>query len=38
MALHPEEFPKIPGGEVSLWALLPFQAVFIAWMRAAMRR
>lgn len=37
MALHPEEFPGIPGGAVSLWARLPFQAVFIAWVRAAMR-
>jgi uncharacterized membrane protein len=38
MALHPEEFPEIPGGAVSLWARLPFQAVFIAWVRGAMRR
>jgi uncharacterized membrane protein len=35
MALHPEDFPDIPGGAVSLWARLPFQAVFIAWVRAA---
>jgi uncharacterized membrane protein len=38
MALHPEDFPKVPGGAASLWARLPFQAVFIAWVRAAMRR
>lgn len=38
MALHPDEFPKVPGGAASLWARLPFQAVFIAWVRAAMRR
>ena len=38
MALHPEEFPKVPGGAVALWARLPFQAVFIAWVRWAMRR
>ncbi len=38
MAQHPEKFPKIPGGAVSLWARLPFQAVFIAWVRGAMRR
>jgi uncharacterized membrane protein len=38
MALHPEEFPKVPGGAVTLWARLPFQAVFIAWVRGAMRR
>jgi uncharacterized membrane protein len=38
MALHPEEFPKVPGGAMALWARLPFQAVFIAWVRWAMRR
>jgi uncharacterized membrane protein len=38
MALHPEAFPKVPGGAVALWVRLPFQAVFIAWVRAAMRR
>jgi uncharacterized membrane protein len=37
MALHPEEFPKVPGGAVTLWARLPLQAVFIAWVRGAMR-
>jgi uncharacterized membrane protein len=38
MALHPERFPKVPGGAVALWVRLPFQAVFVAWVRAAMRR
>jgi uncharacterized membrane protein len=38
MALNAEEFPKIPGGAVSLWCRLPFQGVFIAWVRAASRR
>lgn len=38
MALHPDEFPKIPGGAGSLWARLPLQAVFIAWVASAMRR
>jgi uncharacterized membrane protein len=38
MAQHPERFPKVPGGAASLRARLPFQAVFIAWVRAAMRR
>jgi uncharacterized membrane protein len=38
MALHPEEFPEIPGGAAGLWARLPFQVVFIAWVRGAMRR
>ena len=37
MALHPEQF-RVPGGERALWARLPFQGVFIAWVRAAMRR
>jgi uncharacterized membrane protein len=38
MALHPEDFPAVPGGARGLWARLPFQAVFIAWVRAAMTR
>jgi uncharacterized membrane protein len=38
MALHPKDFPKVPGGAATLWARLPFQAVFIAWVRWAMRR
>ena len=29
MALHPELTPKLPAW--TLWARLPFQAVFIAW-------
>ncbi|MCW2968403.1 MAG: hypothetical protein JWM71_2175 [Solirubrobacteraceae bacterium] len=37
MAQHPEQFPKVPGGRAGLYARLPFQAVFIAWVRAAMR-
>lgn len=37
MALHPEDFPEVPGGRVALWARLPIQAVFVAWVRAAMR-
>jgi uncharacterized membrane protein len=37
MALHPDEFPEVPGGRTALWARLPFQAAFIAWVRAAMR-
>jgi len=38
MALHADEFPAVPGGRTSLWARLPFQAVFVAWVLAAMRR
>jgi uncharacterized membrane protein len=38
MALHPDEFPQVPGGAASLWARLPFQGVFIAWVVSAMRR
>ena len=37
MALHPEQFPEIPGGKRALWARLPLQAVFIAWVHRAMR-
>ena len=35
MALHPERFPKIPGGQRALIARLPLQALFIAWVRWA---
>ena len=38
MALHPDEFPDVPGGRASLYARLPFQGVFIAWVVSAMRR
>src|SRR3954451_20480257 len=36
MALHHEDYP-VPGGRATLYARLPFQAVFMAWVRAAMR-
>jgi len=38
MALHPEQFPKVPGGKAALWARLPFQGLFAAWVLSAMRR
>jgi uncharacterized membrane protein len=38
MALHPDEFPEIPGGATALWGRLPFQGLFIAWVLSAMRR
>jgi uncharacterized membrane protein len=38
MALHPEEFSKVPGGAPALWARLPLQGAFIAWVLAAMDR
>ena len=38
MALHPEDFPEVPGGAGALKARLPFQLVFAAWVVAAMRR
>jgi uncharacterized membrane protein len=38
MALHADEFHKVPGGKRGLWARLPFQGVFIAWVLSAMRR
>ncbi len=37
MALHPEDFSEVPGGKASLYARLPFQAVFMAWVGGAMR-
>jgi uncharacterized membrane protein len=37
MALHPDDFPKVPGGAPALYARLPVQAVFIAWVLSAMR-
>ncbi len=37
MALNAEDYPQVPGGAVSLWARLPFQGVFIAWILDAMR-
>jgi uncharacterized membrane protein len=38
MALHPEQYSKIPGGSRALWARLPVQGVFIAWVLASGRR
>jgi uncharacterized membrane protein len=38
MALHAEDYPKVPGGAPTLWARLPFQGVFIAWVLSASRR
>jgi uncharacterized membrane protein len=35
MALHPERYKKIPRN--ALYARLPFQLVFIAWVRSAAR-
>jgi uncharacterized membrane protein len=35
MALRADRYPGIPEG--ALWARLPFQLVFIAWVRRAMR-
>jgi uncharacterized membrane protein len=37
MALNADDYPDIPGGAVSLWARLPFQGVFMAWVLGAMR-
>jgi uncharacterized membrane protein len=38
MALNPDEFPEIPGGAPVLWARLPLQGLFVAWVVAAMRQ
>jgi uncharacterized membrane protein len=37
MALNPDRYPGIPGGAAALYARLPFQLVFIAWVRSAAR-
>jgi uncharacterized membrane protein len=37
MAMNAEEYPAVPGGAVSLWARLPFQGVFVAWILHGMR-
>jgi uncharacterized membrane protein len=37
MAMNAEEYPAVPGGAVSLWARLPFQGVFVAWILLGMR-
>ena len=36
MALNADEFPAVPGGQAALFARLPFQAVFAAWVWSAM--
>lgn len=38
MALNPDEYPEVPGGAGALWARLPLQGVFLAWVLGAMRR
>jgi uncharacterized membrane protein len=39
MALHPKRYEQhAPGGRAGLYARLPFQAVFIAWVLAAAQR
>jgi uncharacterized membrane protein len=37
MAINPDQFPGFPGGATALWARLPLQGAFIAWVRAAMQ-
>ena len=37
MALNHGDYPKVPGGRATLLARLPFQLVFAALVRAAMR-
>jgi uncharacterized membrane protein len=38
MAVNAEKYQAIPGGAPVLWARLPLQAVFIAWVRGAANR
>ena len=37
MALNADRYPMVPGGAPALWARLPFQGVFIAWVLDAAR-
>jgi uncharacterized membrane protein len=37
MALHPEQYPMVPGGGRSLWGRLPLQGVLVAWVLDAAR-
>lgn len=37
MAMNPDEYPGFPGRATALWARLPLQGAFIAWVRAAMQ-
>jgi uncharacterized membrane protein len=37
MALHPDRYSKVPGGAKALWARLPLQGLFIAWVLDAAR-
>lgn len=37
MALNPDDYRAVPGGRWALYARLPMQLLFIAWVRAAAR-
>ena len=37
MALNAADYPSVPGGAAALYARLPVQGLFIAWVIAAMR-
>jgi uncharacterized membrane protein len=37
MALHPEQYPTIPGGAKALWGRLPIQILLISWVLDAGR-
>ena len=37
MALNPDDYRSVPGGKWALYARLPVQLLFIAWVRAAAR-
>jgi uncharacterized membrane protein len=36
MAMNADRYHKVPGGKPALWARLPLQGVFIAWILSAM--
>jgi len=37
MAINPDDYRGVPGGKWALYARLPVQLLFIAWVRAAAR-
>lgn len=38
MALHPDRYPRVPGGRRALIARLPLQALFVYWVWVATQR
>ncbi|HEX8052137.1 MAG TPA: hypothetical protein VF517_04030 [Thermoleophilaceae bacterium] len=38
MAINPDEFEAVPGGQAALYARLPLQALFVWWVWSATQR